>query len=1236
METLDIHSSVRDIEDYLERFEILWMTKDANKKDKQTAYFLTFIGKEAYALLKNLAYPKKPISLSYDELKALLLHHLQPVNFEIAERAKFNELRRKPDQKIREFILQLQTQASKCGFGDQLEVNLRDRIIAGIELPELKQQLLSIKQPTFQSVRSACEHYEDVNAVVKEKNSANADLFFSSRQQSFQRTPRQFNPTFKFRDSYARSNQNSLSKPDENKTRIGKCMSCGKTHSRYTCPHRKSRCFACGRIGHLKSVCRHFKPCHFTDARFKEADRLEEDFNSLSLAVLNNPSEHVYQKIFNTDGKSLNFIVDTGSVESIISQTDLVSFSPSAVVVPTTTIVKGITGHSLPVVGSCTLRLFIDHSHVVSCQFLVINSGPPILGLKAISALKISLSFVVETKDTQVRNLILRCSEATGGMTIDKVHLEVSGDPIFMKRRVLPFGLREPVRKVLKSLCERGILCPVAASKWATAIVTPLKADGMTPRICGDYRLTLNTRLLQRTCTTEEPEDVLQRLAGSVCFSKIDLQDAYLQIPLDDASSELTTINTPFGLFRYKFLPFGLSVSPAIFQDVMNKIVAGIEGVVVYQDDIIVYGPDKATHTDRLLALLGRLANVNVAINPKKCLFSVDHFTCLGYEINGQGFKPDPKRLSPLIKAPSPTNHEQLRSLLGALQYYSRFIPNFSKTANILFDLQNSKAFNWSPEHEKVLRFLLEFLRTDAILQPFSPKLHTSVITDASPTGIGAILEQEGKPVICISRRLSDAEKGYAQTQREALAVYWAIRRLHKYLFGLKFTIVTDHEALKFIYDPKKSIGRSSAAMVQRWNIFLSAYDYTIEHRNGNQIPHVDFLSRYSAAEAPSNSNCLLAQPLPICRSILIQDTRKYFGSVIIALRKGWRPDVRKRFPVFYARREELSTTPDGLLCLNDRIVIPPTLRRTVLQDLHSGHLGVEKMKSLARLTCWWPEIDADIRHMATSCDKCQHKITYQPSNWTPWPLSYEGWQRIHADYCGPFLNKYYALVLIDSYSKWPEVFFTTNATADFTMRALRKTFSREGVPIALVTDNGTHFTSQELENWLKGLGCRHLHSPPRHPQSNGIAENFVRTLKSAITALSPRSFDELDRGVDNFLLQYRNSKHSSTQDTPAKLLHNRTLRSNTKCIESAEVNYYRGNDMRPSTAIVLKNLGRRMLSLLDLDDCTVHSRHVDQVRYKSAGQCSAHSSLSSDNDSSILDTTLNDTENENREVERT
>ncbi|CAL8096457.1 unnamed protein product [Calicophoron daubneyi] len=166
-------------------------------------------------------------------------------------------------------------------------------------------------------------------------------------------------------------------------------MTRGKTYSRYLCLHRTARCFTCGRIDHLKNVCRHFKRCHFTDARFKEHDRLEEDFNSVSLAVLNNPSGHVYQKIFDTDGRSPNSIVDIGSVESIFLQSVLVAFFPCAIIVPMTTIVKGITGHSLSVVASCTPRLFIHHSNVVSCQCLVVNSGPPILGLKAISALKI-------------------------------------------------------------------------------------------------------------------------------------------------------------------------------------------------------------------------------------------------------------------------------------------------------------------------------------------------------------------------------------------------------------------------------------------------------------------------------------------------------------------------------------------------------------------------------------------------------------------------------------------------------------------------------------------------------------------------------------------------------------------------------------------------------------------------------------------------------------------------------
>ena len=405
--------------------------------------------------------------------------------------------------------------------------------------------------------------------------------------------------------------------------------------------------------------------------------------------------------------------------------------------------------------------------------------------------------------------------------------------------------------------------------------------------------------------------------------------------------------------------------------------------------------------------------------------------------------------------------------------------------------------------------------------------------------------------------------------------------------------------------------------MVQRWNIALSAYDYSVQHRPGKQIPHADYLSRYAKATdepIPDDSTCLLIQPLPVSRFELVRDTKRYFVSVISSLKKGWNSNIKRQYPQFYVKRDELAVTPDGLLCLNDRIVIPPTLRNAILQDLHSGHLGVDKMKSLARLTCWWPSIDADISRYAKSCVRCQHKIKHQPSQWIPWPVSTESWQRVHADYCGPFLNGIYALVVIDSYSKWPEVFFTKTPTAEFTMHALRKVFSREGVPLVLVTDNGSHFSATAVTQWLHSIGCKHLFTAPRHPCSNGQAENFIRTLKSAVTSFGVTTFQDLEKCIDNFLLQYRNCKHSTTKETPSKLFKGRSLRSNLLCLDSSEVTYFRGNYLRPSCGIVLKNLGNRMLQLMDVEDLSIHRRHLDQIRYEEPGDLVPISSALSEN----------------------
>ncbi|MBM6549294.1 reverse transcriptase domain-containing protein [Streptococcus dysgalactiae] len=465
--------------------------------------------------------------------------------------------------------------------------------------------------------------------------------------------------------------------------------------------------------------------------------------STLTLSVRSDSGDHLRRNIKFGNGKSHWFIVDTGSIESLIPSCVLDRFYPDLKLSPSSVTIHGITGHVLPVLGCCTLPLLTERSTPIYCKFIVTDSGPSILGLKALKALGVSLTLLSRsTVEDKIRNLIHECSMSTGGLRIPPIHLEISGDPIFMKRRLIPYGLREPVRKVLNSLCDSGIIVPVETSQWATPIVTPLKQDGKTPRICGDYRVTLNPRLLKRSCTTEEPEVILSRLGGSQIFSKIDLKDAYLQIPLDEQSSELTTINTPFGLYRYRFLPFGLNVSPATFQDTMNSLVKDLDGIEVYQDDIIIHAPDKKIHDDRLMAVLGRFKKANVKINPQKCAIGVREFQCLGYHVSADGFRPDMNRLKPLVDAASPKTIRELRSVMGTLQYYNRFIPNFSSVADLLFVPMNWNEFEWTDKHERVLRSLLSTLATDTVLRPFSPVHRPIVYTDASPMGIGAVLEQ--------------------------------------------------------------------------------------------------------------------------------------------------------------------------------------------------------------------------------------------------------------------------------------------------------------------------------------------------------------------------------------------------------------------------------------------------------------------------------------------------------------
>ncbi|XP_029115138.1 uncharacterized protein K02A2.6-like [Scleropages formosus] len=236
-------------------------------------------------------------------------------------------------------------------------------------------------------------------------------------------------------------------------------------------------------------------------------------------------------------------------------------------------------------------------------------------------------------------------------------------------------------------------------------------------------------------------------------------------------------------------------------------------------------------------------------------------------------------------------------------------------------------------------------------------------------------------------------------------------------------------------------------------------------------------------------------------------------------------------------------TLDGGCLVWGLRIIIPPKLQARVLEELHAGHLGVVKMKSLARSFVWWPGIDQQIEQLAMHCPGCQQVQNMpKPAPLHPWEWPAVLWQRIHVDFAGPFMGTTF-LVVVDACSKWPEVFSMSSTTATQTITVLRELFARTGVPEQLVSDNGPQFVSEEFQIFLKNNGIRHVTSAPYHPATNGLVERFVQSLKNALRAMVGDKI-MLTHKLQRFLFAYRNATHATTNRTPAMLFLGRPLRS--------------------------------------------------------------------------------------------
>jgi hypothetical protein len=801
-------------------------------------------------------------------------------------------------------------------------------------------------------------------------------------------------------------------------------------------------------------------------------------------------------------------------------------------------------------------------------------------------------------------------------------------------------------------------------SEWASPTVY-VKKKSKEIRVYADFSTGLNKALKEHHYPLPSPQEIFAKLAGGKYFSKIDLSDAYLQIPVDEESSKLLCINTHKGLYKFKRLPFGVKVAPAIFQQTMDMMLNGLDFAVAYLDDVLISSASKDRHKAYVKQVFKRIQDYGFKVKDEKCTFFMDKIKYLGQIIDEHGRRPDPDRAIAIKNMPAPENIASLQSFLGLANYYNVFVPRMHNLRAPLNELlKKDQKWVWTQECEEAFKKIKDILTSDLFLAHYNPKHEIVVASDASAYGIGACIlhkMDDGKlrPISHASRTLLPAERNYSQIEKEALSIVFAVKKFHRFLHGRHFLLQTDHKPLLTIFGSKKGLPQHTANRLQRWGTILLNYNFQMEYVPSKKLGHADGLSRLIPKQTEPLEDMVIAaiQAEAEVKNTLCDTVRELPVTL---------DEIKSKAEVdefILSTKEKINNNQlnegifsicDNVLLYSDRVVIPTTLQKRMLKEFHVGHPGISRMKSLMRSFVYWTNMDKDIEEKVRECRGCALAMKAPPTQFGSWPKPDRPWSRIHLDFAGP-LDGFYYLIVVDSLSKWPEVLKCKNPTSEVTINFLYELFARFGVVDCIVTDNGTQFTSTEFRHLCEDHLIEHITIPPYHPRSNGQAERFVDTFKRA---LKKASGSPTDKAIQQFLQVYRVTPNANieTSKTPAEVMFGRKVRSIFhKLLPSQD----RGNLKRPITkkrykvgekvffkvhrnnrtfwesGTVDKQIGNMVYMIKGPD--FVHKRHTNQIRKRYA-----NSELTRSPGEDIMDTVFDtfqvpipDTAPENRRSKR-